>query len=273
MSKNHKSCSRRDFLIKTAAGAAGSLIGTCPLVSALAQPQIKTSDTVPAHARLAIIIDDVGYNATRVLPFLELGVPITFSILPRLRYSARLAEKLHSAGHEIMLHQPMEPCNQLIDPGPGALYLSHKADEICTIIEENLSSFPFTAGVNNHMGSRFTESREKTQDALTVFRERSLFFIDSFTSRNSIAFDTARDLDMIAGFRDVFIDNRVDKDYICLQLQKLKKYALNYGYAIGIGHPRPETVSALAEFLDGLDDSCCSIVNASEVVYTQQATT
>ena len=83
---------------------------------------------------IAIIIDDVGYNFSRVLPFLELGVPITFSVLPRLAYSTVSAEKVHEEGHEVMLHQPMEPCNPLIDPGPGALYLSQSTKEICGII-------------------------------------------------------------------------------------------------------------------------------------------
>jgi polysaccharide deacetylase 2 family uncharacterized protein YibQ len=275
MAEQLKDPSRRNFLLKTAFFTAGSFIGTNHLLKPLARAlSIGYDDDLDdfTHERpeIAIIIDDVGYNFSRVLPFLELGVPITFSILPRLMYSRRSAEKVHAEGHEIMLHQPMEPYSHLIDPGPGALYLSQGTKEMYKIIDENISSFPFSAGVNNHMGSRFTESREKVADTLKSFRERNFFFIDSITTHNSVAFNTARELNMTTAFRNVFIDNQWDKQYICLQLLKLKKHALKYGHAIGIGHPRPETVSALEEFLDELEGSSFSIVNASRIVYTKE---
>lgn len=269
-----KNLTRRDFIIETAACAVGAWMGSSSLAQAMARSVPGTDpESLSATPHLALIIDDVGYNVSRVMPFLDLGVPITFSILPHLRYSEKFADKAHAEGHEVMLHQPMEPYNPSIDPGPGALYLTHDARQIFEIVENNLSSIPFVIGVNNHMGSRFTESREKTGEALAAFRERQLFFIDSFTSCNSIAFDTARDLDMIAAFRNVFIDNTCDTHYISAQLKKLKKHALKFGHAIGIGHPRPETVSALADFIDGLKGSRLSIDTASRVVQIKNGTT
>ncbi len=117
------------------------------------------------------------------------------------------------------------------------------------------------------MGSRFTESQEKVTETLTILKERNLFFVDSVTTHRSVAFSTARQLNITTAFRNVFIDNQWDKQYICSQLARLKTHALRFGHAIGIGHPRPETVSALKEFFDGLEGSGISISNASQIVY------
>ena len=183
-----------------------------------------------------------------IQPFLELNVPITFSILPRIHYSRRLARMINDEGHEIMLHQPMEPHNILLNPGPGTLYLNQNIEELQEIIEENIISFPFSVGINNHMGSLFTESKQKVLDALKVFKSKEFFFIDSITSRNSQAFITAKNMNMKTSCRNIFLDNQNNKYSICRQLAKLKKHALKFGSAIGIAHPRPETASAMSEF-------------------------
>lgn len=255
MSQNSATFTRRQFLYKTGLLAAGTLFGNSISASALTPP--------PVRPQIAIILDDVGYNISHVTPFLELGVPITFSILPRIFYSRKLAAMIHDQGHEIMLHQPMEPHNPLINPGPGALYLNQQTYELHSIIEENIDSFPFAAGVNNHMGSLFTESAQKVAAVLKVFKKKDFFFVDSVTSHNSHAFDMAARLNMKTACRNIFIDNVKEKTAICGQLEKLKNYAITTGQAVGIAHPRPETACALAEFFysgetDGLKVSYIS---------------
>ncbi|MCP4715624.1 MAG: divergent polysaccharide deacetylase family protein [Deltaproteobacteria bacterium] len=262
---------RRDFLRQAAFAAAGAasaasvLPGRCD--AGVIEPDRIPADTPHHQPQIAIIIDDVGYNVSRVLPFLELGVPLTFSVLPQVPYSRRLAEMIYQEGHEVMLHQPMEPYNPLINPGPGALYLTHTCDEMVRIIEDNIAGIPFAVGVNNHMGSHFTEVQAETREALKIFKDNNFFFIDSFTTSNSIAFETARDLHMTSAFRNIFIDNRSDNSYICSQLHKLKQHALRFGHAIGIGHPRPETVRALEEFLGDAGTEGFAVTYASHIVY------
>lgn len=270
MTEYLKILSRRDFLIKTASLTVGACLGTNlllkPFAHALGSTENDRKTAPQKNPKIAIIIDDVGFNVTRVQPFLQLGVPITFSVLPHLAYSRMLAEKIHAAGHEIMLHQPMEPHNSFVDPGPGALYLSQSTQDMYKIIEKNIASFPFAVGFNNHMGSRFTESKLKMTETLKIFRDREFFFVDSFTSQHSIGFDTAKDINMTAAFRNEFIDNTWEKQYVYAQLVKLKKHALTFGHAVGIGHPRPATVKALAKFLNDLKGSGFSLVYASQIV-------
>ncbi len=262
--------SRRDFLNRSLTCATGAALAAVVPAGVITQACAaeKRSAEIYNNPFISIIIDDVGYNRSRVMPFLDLNAPITFSILPHLPYSLRLAEQIHTEGHEVMLHQPMEPYDRSIDPGPGALYLQQSRSEHYRIIDKNLGSIPFVVGVNNHMGSRYTESQENIYDALSIIKERKLFFIDSFTSSNSIAFDIARQLEMRAAFRNIFIDNVWDKDYVCNQLAKLKRHARRFGHAVGIGHPRRETIEALRDFFDEVENEGFIFTYASRIVYT-----
>ena len=238
--------SRRTLLSTAATWLASSLLGG------------RAAAVAPSAAPvIALIIDDVGYNRVHTMPFITMGVPITFSVLPHLCFSTVMAERAHHAGHEVMLHQPMEPHTCSINPGPGALYLKHDRATLTRIITTNLASMPFVHGVNNHMGSRFTECRAKMAAMLRPVREHGLFFVDSYTSSRSVAYQTACELQMPTSHRDIFLDNIWEEAYITGQLRKLVTHARRHGQAIGIGHPRPETARALHRFLDrGLADGC-----------------
>jgi len=254
-----KRSSRRIFLKQASFAAAALLLKPSECLRAAAAP----GRTGPA--RLAIIIDDVGYNRKNAQDLLALGVPLTFSILPQVTYSVELAESIHGAGHEVMLHQPMQPHGDVADPGPGALYVQHTRTDMEAIIRQNLADLPFACGVNNHMGSLFTESRPHVSDMLDIFRQRSFFFVDSFTSSHSVAFRTAREFNMIAAYRNVFIDNQPEEEAIYRQLLEAKRRALSTGSAIAIGHPRPETVKVLEGFLKEIKHSGIELVYASAV--------
>jgi polysaccharide deacetylase 2 family uncharacterized protein YibQ len=253
--------SRRTFLKQASFAAAAALLTPLECLRA------ASNAVGPTPARLAIIIDDVGYHRRNARAFLQLGVPLTFSVLPQVPHSVQLAEDIHRAGHEIMLHQPMQPHSTVVDPGPGALYVQHTRTDMEAIIQQNLAELPFACGVNNHMGSLFTESRPLVSEMLDIFRQRSFFFVDSFTSSNSVAFRTARELNMVAAYRNVFIDNDLDADSIYRQLLKAKRRALRTGTAIAIGHPRPETVRVLDGFLKDSQLSGIELVYASAIAH------
>jgi polysaccharide deacetylase 2 family uncharacterized protein YibQ len=267
MAPSNRQVSRRDFLIRTALFAAGAWAGT----GFLLKPFARALDAEAAGAAapgIAFILDDVGFNVERVRPFLELGAPLTYAILPHMQFSRSLAEKIHSLGHEIMLHQPMEPHNRSLNPGPGALYLSQSRRDIEKILQRNLENFPHAAGMNNHMGSRFTESRPKMREALAFFLEREFYFIDSCTTERSVGFATARDMHMMAACSHEFIDNTRTAGAVYGQFLKLKAQALKHGCAVGIGHPWPETAQGLKQFLKELKGSPFKMVYASQIACT-----
>jgi polysaccharide deacetylase 2 family uncharacterized protein YibQ len=212
-----------------------------------------TSFSAPP-SRIALIIDDIGHSLSRAHAFLSLNMPMTFSILPQLRHSNRLAEEITGKGHEVMLHQPMEPyCNE-IHPGPGAVYLSYGNRKIEETIQQNLSQIPQATGVNNHMGSKFTSCSSKVVQALRIIKKKNLFFVDSLTSSHSQGYKMARQMNMRTAPRNVFLDHTPDLQAIRLQLIHLKQHALKHGAAIGIGHPHLSTLTALQNFKQELDE-------------------
>ena len=256
---------RRNFLLKSAGLLIGSFFGLNSFSKAFAIEKHR-NQTVD-QPRIALIIDDIGFSRSLARQFLNLGVPITFAILPRLIYSYDLALEIHDNGHEILLHQPMEPYNvDFFDPGPGALYVGDGPDKIERIIEENISGVPYAVGVNNHMGSRFTEEYKEIREMLENVKKRDLFFVDSLTSSHSIGYRTARKLHMSATGRNIFLDNVHDDSAIYNQLNKLKRHSKKYGHAVGIGHPFPETVHTIGRFLKNIKDSDISLVHVSDVL-------
>lgn len=256
---------RRDFLKKTSTFLAGSLFGLNQISRAYAS-SMDVEKPCYSRPNIALIIDDIGFSISRARGFLNLGVPITYSVLPRLPKSLDLALEIREMGHEVMLHQPMEPYDPRIDPGPGALYVEHDRRMIADIVEENLHAIPYINGVNNHMGSRFTEYERKMRAVLGILKNRNLFFVDSLTTSHSTGFRTARALNMNAARRNIFLDNRVEEAAILRQLHRLKNIALRYGCAVGIGHPFPQTATAIGRFLRVLDDSGISLAYMSSLI-------
>jgi len=260
---------RRDFISKSASIVFGGLLGLSGLSEAHAFARDRSRRSSPCF--ISLIIDDIGYSRAAAMRFFELGVPLTYSILPRLPYSHELAREIHLRGHETMLHQPMEPHDPSIDPGPGALYVGDGVDTIVGIMEENVYRVPFAVGANNHMGSKFTEHRRETQEALQILKQKGLFFIDSLTSTHSLAHEAATDLKITNACRNVFLDNHTDESYILAQLRKLVRHARVYGHAIGIGHPHPETARAIGCFVKGNMDPRVSMVYVSRLLQLRQS--
>jgi hypothetical protein len=109
--------------------------------------------------KISIIIDDLGYDSSLAFAFIKLDLPLTFSVLPFTPNTRRIAQKAKKERREIMLHLPMEPISYpAVNPGEGVLMVSMNNDMILEMLDRDLSQIPFVAGVNNHMGSRFTES-------------------------------------------------------------------------------------------------------------------
>lgn len=276
-------CHRRLFLLKGVAYLSGALFGLNLFSNAKAgkrrffpinTPPLEKLPLPPLAPRIAFIIDDIGSSISRAQMFLDLKMPMTFSILPQLQYSDLLAEKIYEQQQEIMLHQPMEPYCHEVDPGPGALYVSYRDKEIEEIIEENLSQIPQATGVNNHMGSRFTSCSRKVVGALKIIKRKDLFFVDSLTSSHSQAYKIARRLDMRTAPRNVFLDNSRDIRVIRRQLKHLKQYAFDHGTAIGIGHPHLSTLSALYDFKRELNEKgpFFELVSVSDLLSGKQST-
>jgi len=230
-------------------------------------PEARKPARVVDKPKVAIIIDDLGYDPAIAERFLSLGAPVTFSILPHAPFSRKIARKAESRGIETMLHLPMEPDEYpQINPGPGALMSAMSPDEIIAQLKRNLDDVPTARGVNNHMGSRLTANSSQLYQVFSVLRQRDLYFIDSRTTPNSLCRPSARIFRLRFSERDVFLDHVQDPEFIRNQSLKLVEIAKIHGEAIGIAHPNLLTFQVLRDMLPELT-KVVQMVPASEVVH------
>jgi hypothetical protein len=216
--------------------------------------------------RGAIIIDDLGARMSRLTSLAELDYKVTISVLPHLRNSTKLAKEAKALGFEVLLHLPMEPANSGNRPGKGALYTYMSREDIRRILDDNLADVPDIVGVNNHMGSKFTEDAAAMGVVLEVLAKRDLFFIDSKTSPRSVVGKVAGQYGMRTASRDIFLDNEQDKEYIKRQFDKFIRAVKRRGSAIAIGHPYPETIEVLKESQEELRQAGITVVKVSELL-------
>jgi polysaccharide deacetylase 2 family uncharacterized protein YibQ len=202
-----------------------------------------------ARPRIAIIIDDLGYGSDTDFSFFQLELPLSFSVLPYGPFTQSIARKARKEGCELILHQPMEPKNYpSVKPGPGGLFLSMEANKIRQVLGQNLRLVEGARGMNNHMGSSFTEDREKMLIVLNELKKRHLFFVDSRTTKNTVALDLARGIGLPAARRRVFLDNNLAPKAMKIQMERLLSMSRQLGSAIGIGHPYKETYQLLEQY-------------------------
>ena len=213
-------------------------------------PQIATSPkkTLPGRPLVAIIIDDMGYRQNTGMALLALDLPLSFSFLPFTPFSDELQKEAQARGRDILLHLPLEPVDQKLDPGPGALTAAMDPETMRSIFHQDLQTVPRAIGINSHMGSRFTANPQAMRTLLALVRTRNIFFLDSMTSSQSVAYDLAREMGVKTERRTVFLDNDQNLDKIMAQLDLLVKHADKHGQAVGIGHPYPATVEALRRY-------------------------
>jgi polysaccharide deacetylase 2 family uncharacterized protein YibQ len=216
--------------------------------------------------RIAIIIDDIGYDAQIAEKFIGLNAAITLSILPHSPHQREIIRMAREKGLDTMLHLPMEPLEYpAINPGPGALLSAMSPDALIRQLNEDIDAVPYIKGVNNHMGSRMTGSSDQMNQILSSIRKRDLFFIDSRTTTDTQARSSARLFQVPYAERDVFLDNVQEPEAIRRQFRLLLQKAAANGQALAIGHPHGMTLQILKEELPEIQKKV-TIVPASSVV-------
>ncbi len=214
---------------------------------------------------IAIVIDDLGLNRSNTAKLNDLPSPLTLAFLP---YAGRIeaqTEAAQSAGHELMLHLPMEPVGSDW-PGPDALTTKLDQEEFAARLEKNLNGFRGFVGINNHMGSKLTADSSRMDVVMRELRKRDVLFLDSKTSARSVAGDFAGQNGVPNTTRDVFLDHVIDLGAIKRQLALTETIARRSGSAVAIGHPHSPTIQALREWLPSLEKRGFVLAPISAVV-------
>lgn len=231
--------------------------------AALRLPPRAISPT--GRARVAIIMDDGGYGGAHTETVLGMSPKLTLAILPNTPFGSSTAERGLALGFEIMLHMPMETGNGSTT-FPREIQTGMDRATIHLLTREAIAQIPGLTGVNNHTGSKFTANAEKMAEFLEVVRDEGLFFIDSVTRGDTVAWRVAHEMGIPTTRRDIFIDHDMTEPMIRMRFEEMIAIAKARGSAIGIAHFRPLTVTVLEKLLPLLDAEDVELVHASELL-------
>lgn len=218
------------------------------------------------QGKIAIVLDDWGYNLNNAQGLREIKEPLTLAILPRRTYSTTISQLALELKKEAILHLPLEPHRQpQYRLEPDTIVSSMPKREIAKILEADIKSVPGIRGVSNHMGSLATENEKLMTIIFAELKKKGFYFLDSFTGK-TVCKKLAGSIGIPYARRHVFLDNKADREYILGQVETLAKIAAQEGAAIGIGHDRAKTLEALAECMPDLRKRGFKFVYVSELV-------
>ena len=231
-------------------------------------PPARLRVPAPPAGRSPTVIEDVGLDAAGTRRAARLPAAVTLAFLPYGNDVAALAAEARRGGHELLVHVPMQPWphDRPIDPGPNALMVDLAPAELARRIDWNLGRFQGFVGVNNHMGSRFTEHEPGMRLVIAELARRGLLFLDSRTSARSVGLRLAHEAGIPALGRDVFLDHERARPAIRAQLDRVAEIARRNGVAIAIGHPYAETLDVLEAWLPTLKGQRLELVPLTRLV-------
>jgi len=241
-----------------------------PKMAFVTNERPKIAFATSGHPKIAFVIDDIGGHDKLKTQLAALGSKVTYAILPLLpysRYFGHLSEKTHV---DVILHLPLDTVQDMI-PGPGLIVSTMSDEDILELLGRDLDSVPNHIGANNHMGSRGTTDRRVMKLILSEFKRRNLFFLDSYTTLDSVVREVGHEVGVPVITRGVFLDNVDARPQILGQLQRVKAIARKKGNAIAIGHYRKLTLEILAEEIPQLEQEGFEITTLREILKTQRS--
>lgn len=215
--------------------------------------------------KIVFVIDDIGGHDRLTTELLNLKDQVTYAILPLLPYSKYFAHLSEKTKAEVILHLPLDTVNDVI-PGPGLIVDTMPDEDVRELLARNLDSVPRRVGVNNHCGSRGTTDKRLMRLILTELKKRGLFFLDSYTTRESVVREVAHKVGVKVLTRGVFLDNSDAKSAISKEIQHVKTLARQKGSAIAIGHYRKNTLEVLAREIPRLKKNGFEIISLKDLL-------
>lgn len=226
-----------------------------------------------AGAQVAFVLDDWGYSLNNVDALLQIDRPVTLAVLPHLRYSKEISDRVIKYGHgyDIILHLPLESKSGKASER-DTIRRNMEKSRVLSILRDDIKGVPGLIGVSNHQGSRATENKEIMKIILEELKKRDLFFLDSRTTPLSVCGNIAGKIGLRYAERSVFLDLGQKKDekqikaYVRKQIKELINIAKIRGSAIAIGHDKKFTVDVIKESIPDIEKENIRIVPLKNLV-------
>lgn len=218
------------------------------------QQQSKDIVTQPdsvATGKLALVIDDWGNNLPLASRFAELPIRFTAAVIPGLSYTSQTIDLLRRENIPYLIHMPMQALSdKLTERKKYRIGAEDSAERVEEEIRKVMPAFKGAIGLNNHRGSKATESKRVMSALMKSLADRDLIFLDSNTTPKTVAYQIALKEGVTAYKNAQFLDNSSSHLEIMRQLSLAASRAHQKGTHIAICHLRPATLRALQEFFE-----------------------
>ena len=202
-----------------------------------------------------------------------IGMPVALDVLVHedLQIDAEAAIRAHDhIGADATIDRHIAP--RIGERAIGAIVTDGHADlPLRRVIASDLDGWKGYVGVNNHMGSRFTQDGARMAVVMDELKRRGLLWLDSKTIGDTTGPAAAKAAGLPFLERDVFLDNVETVEAVTAQLEILGATAKAHGSAIGIGHPHDATIDALKKWLPGMNARGLVLVPITEVLKRRTA--
>jgi polysaccharide deacetylase 2 family uncharacterized protein YibQ len=223
--------------------------------------------------RLAIVVDDLGYDPVRDAEWLDFPERITVSVLPHGPSSKSFAASARTHGFGVILHVPMEPEGAVADrTEPFLLRRGMTPEEIADRFARMAADVPQANGASSHMGSAFTSDLAAMTAFAHALKGKGFFFVDSVTSAGTVGSVAMEQAGVPAARRDVFLDDDGRPEEMRRQWDAAIALAKERGAAVLLCHARRETRKTLLELLPGLRREGIRPVTVDELLARPQKT-
>ena len=227
----------------------------------------QTRQNRTVKGTICLVIDDFGFAQNKeVQDFFQLNENITASIIPGSPYAKTIGKYADSIGVETIIHMPMESHEE--DDAKYAISLNEKLN--AALVEERIriafKEVPTALGMNNHQGSKATESLQLMKDLARTLKKMDKFFLDSFTNPESRGYITMRRYGVPTQLRQVFLDHVEEPSQIKFNLDSLAILSHHMDIAVGIGHVKPITLEVLKKEIPRLESEGYRFIRLSQAV-------
>jgi polysaccharide deacetylase 2 family uncharacterized protein YibQ len=220
----------------------------------------------PGRPMIAIVIDDVGVDRARSERVIALPSPVTIAFMTYAEQPRHWMARARGEGHEYLVHVPMQPAGAGVNAGPHVLTVGQDRETLLGRLRWGLDRWDGEVGVNNHMGSRFTEDAAGMALVAAELKRRELLFLDSRTSPRSVGAVEAARASVPWAERNVFLDNEPTVAGVRRQLAVVEDLARKRGYAIAIGHPHEATTAVLGDWIPAIEARGMTVASLTTVM-------
>ena len=202
---------------------------------------------------MAVVIDYCGYSLADVQVFTTLAYPLTLAVIRGQAYSRVCAREISGAGKALLIHFPWAPLGPAARQAyPVRIEQGFSTTNVAKMLDRALASVPSADGINNHQGSALSRDQQMLNKFMGEWRQRqtAMFFLDSSTTRNSRAANTALRHGIPAAHNDLFLDGVQTAEAIEKRFAEAVQLARRQGTAVVIAHAgRPVTRRVLKKLL------------------------